>query len=116
MGRESSIRESAGLGWLYRDGEGQVFNVGSGQAYSVLDVAQRVSRLVTPEVDIIFDAGRGGDVDKLLADSSRLMAATGWRPYVSLTDGLARTMEWVRAQGNARRSDFLGRFAPFLRR
>ena len=34
----------------------------------------------------------------LQADSSRLTAATGWKPKVSLEEGLARTADWWRAR------------------
>jgi UDP-glucose 4-epimerase len=96
------------------EGQGEVFNIGSGRAYSVLDVAQRVSTLVSPKADITFDAPRSGDVNKLLADSRRLENRTGWRPQVSLADGLARSMAWVRAQVDASGGEFLSGFGSVL--
>jgi nucleoside-diphosphate-sugar epimerase len=96
------------------EGQGEVFNIGSGRAYSVLDVAQRVSTLVSPKADITFDAPRSGDVNKLLADCRRLENRTGWRPQVSLADGLARSMAWVRAQVDASGGEFLSGFGSVL--
>ena len=38
------------------------------------------------------------EVRALLADASRLSAATGWAPRVNLDDGLARTVDWWRGR------------------
>jgi len=65
----------------------------------------------SPTVDVIIEiAGTGRyrfvewppekkaiDVGSIYSDSSRLAAAVGWAPQVSLHDGLARTLAFYRA-------------------
>ena len=61
------------------------------------------------------DPGRlrpvNSEVMALLADASRLTAATGWQPHVDLREGLIKTVSWWRtrvASGRVRReTDFM---------
>ena len=43
------------------------------------------------------------EVMRLLSDSSKLRDATGWRPAVSLSDGLRRTIGWFTEPANLAR-------------
>ena len=43
------------------------------------------------------------EVMRLVCDSSRLRAATGWRPTLALRDGLAETAAWFRDPSNLAR-------------
>ena len=36
------------------------------------------------------------EVNRLLADNSKIRRLTGWRPRVPFRDGLARTAEWIK--------------------
>jgi UDP-glucose 4-epimerase len=49
-------------------------------------------------VQPIYEASREGDVRDSLADLSHARNVLGYQPLVSLSDGLARTVEWYRAQ------------------
>jgi dTDP-glucose 4,6-dehydratase len=37
----------------------------------------------------------GSEVDRLLADNTKAQALLGWKPAVSLEEGLVRTIEWL---------------------
>ncbi len=56
---------------------------------------------------------RPGEIRRLVADSS-LMRSTGWQPLVSLEDGIARYLDWVRQQGDVR--DYFSAAEARLRR
>ncbi|OOO03278.1 MAG: hypothetical protein USCGTAYLOR_00490 [Chromatiales bacterium USCg_Taylor] len=47
--------------------------------------------------------GRPFDVPKSVLDISRAHAELGWRPRVSLNEGLRRTFDWLVAGQRARR-------------
>ena len=51
------------------------------------------------DVKVIFDPTRlrppMSEVDRLLADTSRMKEMTGWEPSVSLEDGLRKTVDWI---------------------
>jgi UDP-glucose 4-epimerase len=79
---------------------GEVFNVGGGGPISHRDL-----------VSLLLDVAGSGrvryiewpadmkaiDIGSFHADSSKFTAATGWRPTVSLREGLARTVAFYRA-------------------
>jgi dTDP-glucose 4,6-dehydratase len=105
---------SAARDWLYVDdtcraidavlhmetesGECPVFNIGTGVSIGVGEIAERVCDLVGASRELIRHIGdRPGQVDKHVADASKLAAITGWTPEVTFADGLARTVEWYAA-------------------
>ncbi len=72
-----------------------VFNVGTGQATSVLDLARLLQRLARSNADPVFAPPRAGDIRLSLSDCARLRAL-GWAPQTSLETGLAATLDWLR--------------------
>lgn len=77
---------------------GQVYNAGSGREIAVKDMVELVCRLANKEIAIIEDSSRirpdKSEVERLLADSLKLIKATDWSPRVSLEEGLAMTIDW----------------------
>ena len=85
---------------LEHDGAaGRVFNAGTGRGHALADVAERLARGVDKPVHAhTLGRFRPGDARHLVADISDL-AALGYRPAVTLEEGLARTCEWARSHG-----------------
>jgi NAD dependent epimerase/dehydratase len=79
---------------------GRAYNAGSGKAVSVAEMIDLVSDLTGCGKPVEHDAERrrpeNSEVRALLADSSRLASAAGWRPTVGLREGLSRTIAWWR--------------------
>lgn len=75
-------------------GDGCTLNVSTGEAVRVLDVWKALARLVGWQRDPQFGPGRAGDIKHSVMDSSAARKVLGWRPTVSLSDGLARTVAW----------------------
>ena len=75
-----------------------VFNLGSGRASRVRDVVERIRDLAAPGMDLVFGEipFRPDQVMHMEADVSRLRAATGWHPHISLEEGLEGTVAWYR--------------------
>jgi UDP-glucose 4-epimerase len=75
---------------------GRVYNIAPGSAASLLDILSSLGALleVTPEPE--FVAPRAGDVRNSLADSTAAERDLSYRCTVTLDDGLARTVEWLR--------------------
>lgn len=75
-----------------------VFNVGTGRALTILEVAETLSRHLDsnkpPEVVHKF---RAGDIRHCFADINHLQAL-GYQPKVSFEDGVAELVDWVRSQ------------------
>ena len=76
---------------------GSVFNLGSGQAYSVEDIIRRASAAAGIDKPYRDRGGRRrNEVDKTVADIRRLFDAVGWRPRVSIDRGLAEVVNSMR--------------------
>ncbi len=81
---------------------GQVLNAGSGFEVSIGDTARMIASIMDVPVEIGQDAQRlrpaKSEVERLLADNSRLRAATGWAPAYGGLDGFRRgltaTVDW----------------------
>ncbi|HSU20661.1 MAG TPA: NAD-dependent epimerase/dehydratase family protein [Variovorax sp.] len=80
--------------------EGEVFNIGSGQAMTVRDIAQRVADVVgkphiAPEITGKY---RVGDIRHCFADIAKARRVLGYVPRVALGDGLAELAAWLEGQ------------------
>jgi len=86
---------------------GEVFNAGSGSETSVADLVRIIAEEMGHRVTVVPDTERmrpdASEVMRLLSDSSKLRDATGWRPAVSLSDGLRRTIGWFTEPANLAR-------------
>jgi dTDP-glucose 4,6-dehydratase len=81
---------------------GAVYNVGSGHEVSIGDLAGTIARLIgTAAPEIRLEEARvrpeASEVRRLVADSTRAREVLGWRPRISLEDGLRQTIAWVEA-------------------
>ena len=79
-------------------------NVGSGQEISIGDLAILVAKVVGYSGEIVFDTSRPNGTLRKLLDSTRI-TQLGWRPQVSLEDGITLTYDWFLAnhQNGARK-------------
>ena len=68
-------------------------NVGSGEEVSIRELAQTIAKAIGLEAELSFDANKPDGAPRKLMDSSRLLAM-GWRPQVTLDQGLSSTYEW----------------------
>jgi nucleoside-diphosphate-sugar epimerase len=75
-----------------------IFNLGSGKAVPVRSVIERIRDLAAPSKELTFGEipFRPDQVMYMQADISRLTAATGWKPRLSIEDGLTETVQWYR--------------------
>jgi dTDP-glucose 4,6-dehydratase len=80
------------------DAIGKVFNVGTGVDVSVGELIGLVGKLVGKRLRVVTEQRRirpeASEVKRLCADARQAEIVIGWRPQVSLTDGLQRTIEW----------------------
>lgn len=76
---------------------GGVVNIGSGERYTVIELATRMSRLLgkselEPEITGQY---RVGDIRHCFADIRRAQAVLDYKPRVGLEQGLAELAEWL---------------------
>ena len=80
--------------WLMENYDnGQMLNVGTGEEISILDLARLVAKIVGFEGDVTTDTTKPDGTPRKLCDTTRLRAL-GWKPKISLEDGIASTYKW----------------------
>ena len=82
------------------DAAGHVVNIGSGRAYSILEVAKRMARVLgkTHIKPHITGKYRAGDIRHCFADITRARSVLGYTPRVTLEEGLVELAEWLKGQ------------------
>lgn len=84
---------------------GQEVNIGADATISIGELAQKILGLIGRDLSIVSEEQRmrpaGSEVLRLWADNRKADQLIGWRPQVSLDEGLRRTIAWIR--GNLER-------------
>ena len=73
---------------------GEAFNVGCGDRVSLLDIIDRLEKLLGRPVERRHTPPRAGDVPHTLADVGKAERLLGYRPGVEFDEGLRRTLEY----------------------
>jgi GDP-L-fucose synthase len=68
-------------------------NIGSGQEVSIKDLADKISNTVGFNGEIIWDSSKPDGTKRKVLDSSKI-TKLGWKPLISLDQGVASTVEW----------------------
>jgi nucleoside-diphosphate-sugar epimerase len=91
---------------------GQAFNVGTTEGTRVRDAAEMVMEMSGYKARIALRPDMPTGPYYRIAQNENLALATGWRPRVGFREGLARTIEWYRA--NRTRPDVEKRLSGLL--
>lgn len=77
-----------------------VFNVGSGRAFTIREIAQCICTALNKEEiePVISGKFRQGDIRHCFADISRARDVLGFEPQVTMKDGVAELAEWLHGQ------------------
>ncbi len=89
--------------------EGQVYNLGTGRDVTIREVVQVIGGILGRELPVVQEQGRlrpeRSEVLRLLSDNRKALIQLGWQPRVSLEQGLAQTVEWIRSNIQLYRPD-----------
>ncbi|MCB0879140.1 MAG: GDP-mannose 4,6-dehydratase [Thermoleophilia bacterium] len=86
----------AAMDRLVAGDRGGTYNLGGGSTVTVREVVDMLSEILGRDVEAHFGDTQPGDVRHTSADTTRAREALGFDPQVSLRDGLAREVEWLR--------------------
>jgi dTDP-L-rhamnose 4-epimerase len=77
-----------------------IFNIGSGQSYTILEVAERIAKVLGKEYlePEITGKYRVGDIRHCFADISLARSTLGYEPQVELDEGLEELAAWLEGQ------------------
>ena len=79
---------------------GQELNIATGEEHSIGDLANELIAQINPEARVVCEEERlrpeKSEVNRLLGDSTKMRALTGWKPEYTFEQGLAETVDWIR--------------------
>ena len=84
------MSESGKTESLFNDQEPPLVNIGCGEDVTIAELAGMVAEAVGFDGEIVFDAGKPDGTPQKLLDVSKIKRL-GWRPLVSLRDGIRLT-------------------------
>ncbi len=64
----------------------------------MLEIVSEIARVAGTDLepDVRGSGNPEGEIDKQYVDASKIADRCGWRPQVSLTEGVGRTLDWYR--------------------
>jgi nucleoside-diphosphate-sugar epimerase len=74
-------------------------NIGTGKVVDVATLVRLIANILNvpdPVIEVDQSRLRRRDIDWFCCDNSLFVAATGWRPTVTLREGLEETIDWYR--------------------
>jgi len=77
-----------------KDLRGEIFNVSFGKDYSIKYLAEKIISLCRKDIQPIYLPARPGEVRRQVGDNSKMMRYFGWKPKVSLEEGLKETIRF----------------------
>jgi dTDP-glucose 4,6-dehydratase len=80
---------------------GRTIQLGTGDDVSIGDIVALVAELVGKQLQVERDERRvrppNSEVERLVSDPRLARELMGWEPRVTLRDGIAQTIDWIRA-------------------
>jgi GDP-L-fucose synthase len=81
--------------------DSQIINIGFGADYTIKELVELIAELTQYEGKILWDTSKPDGTPKRMLDTTKLQNL-GWKPKVSLREGLAKTIEWYKNQTETR--------------
>lgn len=81
---------------------GKTINLGSGFEIAINDLAKEIASVVErPDANVIYGEPRPGDVLRLYAETTNAYKLLGFKPQVSLKEGLVKLRDWYLSLGKS---------------
>jgi len=78
--------------------DARAFNIGTGRGTSVVELAKLLQNAAGSNVPVAFAAARAGEVRDSFLACAKAHELLGWKPDVTLQEGLKRTFSWFAEQ------------------
>ena len=79
-------------------GDGRRFNIGTGVGTSVRELHSAIAAAADAADNPVFGTPRLGELQAIVLNVNAARDRLGWMPQISLADGLAKTLDWIRTQ------------------
>lgn len=81
--------------------DGKIINIGFGEDYTIKELVELIAELTDYKGTIVWDSSKPDGTPKRVLDTTRLFNL-GWRPKISLREGLTKTLNWYKLQTETR--------------
>ena len=89
------------LEYLRNGGESNIFNLGSGDGYSVMEMINAAQKATGQNIKVEIGTRRAGDPAKLVADSTKAHEILKWAPkFTRMEEIIASAWKWHKANPN----------------
>lgn len=88
------VEDVARANILSLNAEDVILNIGTAIETSVNDIVSELKRVTNRDLQVVYSPRRSGEVDRIALEINRAEELLGWRPHVTLEDGLSKTWEW----------------------
>ncbi len=86
---------------------GEIVNIGSNYEISISDTLELIKKLMNSDIKFISEKQRKrpkkSEVQRLWCDNTKIENLTGFKPSLSLKDGLKKTIEWFKKEENLKK-------------
>lgn len=88
---------------------GEEINIATMQEISIGQLAEEIISQINPNAKIVCDEQRlrpeKSEVNRLLGDNTKIKTLTDWRPQYTLKQGIEETIQWIRQNMQAYKTD-----------
>lgn len=83
-----------------------IYNIGGGHSISINELASKIIEINESSSEIVYTDSVKGDAEHTLSSSDKAWGEIGWKPEISVEDGLLRYAEWMSNFENSSCSSF----------
>jgi len=80
-------------------GEGEIFNIGTGNATSVNSLFKKLKEILKFDKDSVYAQERKGEIKRIYLDCKKAKRLLGWQAKTDLVQGLRKTIEFFKRGG-----------------
>ena len=89
----------AALAYLRGGNSSDLFNLGTGRGYSVMEIIQAVEEVTGQKIVTKLASARSGDSPRVIADSSKFQRISSWKPiHLDIHDAIIDSWAWYSKQ------------------
>ncbi len=92
----SDLLEAIKAACIAPKAEGELFNVATGSRITINGLVNMINNILGREIQPKYEEARPGDIRHSLADITKAQEMLGYRPRISIMDGLQSTIEWYK--------------------
>tara|TARA_E500000178_G_C16949965_1_gene720741 strand:+ start:220 stop:1215 length:996 start_codon:yes stop_codon:yes gene_type:complete len=96
--QDLAVAHVRALDYLLENKVKEVFNVGTGNGFSVLDIINTFEKVNDLKVDYNFGPRRPGDIKEIYSDGNKILNVLGWKADKTINEALISAWNWQKSK------------------